>query len=168
MAELTEIPLELQLKEANRRIKLHQSKGCKFQQFLSPMFLQHFSAIMDNQISVSWDTITGIYDRMPFFPIMLIDTEILDDWFMYPSVWEVSPNLQHMQHVLAMTRYMLPSPYKGQTCHHVQGIICLHSGSSGMHKPVQCPDIHEERQGRLRGPSGNTRQPKVLSPAAEG
>ena len=114
MAELREIPLELQLKEANRRIKLHQSKGCKFQQFLSPMFLRHFPAIMDNQISVSWDTITGIYDRMPFFPITLIDTEILDDWFMHPSVWEVSPNLQHTQRVLAMTCYTLPSPYKGQ------------------------------------------------------
>ena len=114
MAELTEIPLELQLKEANRQIKLHQSKGCKFQQFLSPMFLQHFPAIMDNQISVSWDTVTGIYDRMPFFLITLLDTEILDNWFMHPSVWEVSPNLQHTQRVLAMTRYTLPSPYKGQ------------------------------------------------------
>ena len=114
MAELTEIPLELQLKEANCRIKLHQSTGHKFQQFLSPMFLRHFPAIMDNEISVNWDTITGIYDRTPFFPIMLIDTEILDAWFAHPSVWEVLPNLQHSRRVLAMARYMLPSPYKGQ------------------------------------------------------
>ena len=31
---------------------------------------------MDNKISVNWDTITGIYDRMPFFPITLIDRDI--------------------------------------------------------------------------------------------
>ena len=86
MVELTEIPLELQLKEANRQIKLHQSKGHKFQQFLSPMFLRRFPAIMDNQISVDWNTITGVYDRMPFFPITLIDAEILDDWFYHPSM----------------------------------------------------------------------------------
>ena len=114
MAELTQIPLELQLKEANRQIKLHQSKGRKFQQFLSPMFLRRFPAIMDNQISVNWNTISGVYDRTPFFPITLIDTEILDDWFLHPSVWDVSPNLQHTRHVLAMIRYTLPSPYKGQ------------------------------------------------------
>ena len=114
MAELMEIPLELQLKEANHQIKLHQSTGHKFQQFLSPMFLQRFSAIMDNEISVNWDTIMGIYDRMPFFPIMLIDTEILDDWFAHPSMWEVLPNLQHSRCMLAMARYTLPSPYKGQ------------------------------------------------------
>ena len=41
-----EIPLELQLKEANRRIKMHLSKGRKFQQFLSPMFLWHFPRFM--------------------------------------------------------------------------------------------------------------------------
>ena len=114
MAELPEIPLELQLREANRRIKVHQSKGCKFPQFLSPMFLQRFPAIMDNQISVNWDTITGIYDRTPFFPITLIDMEILDDWFAHPSVWEVVSSLQHSRHVLAMVRYTLPSSYKGQ------------------------------------------------------
>ena len=68
MAELAEIPLELQLREANRHIKMHQSKGRKFAEFLSPMFLRRFPAIMDNQISVNWDTIMGVYDRMPFFP----------------------------------------------------------------------------------------------------
>ena len=33
---------------------------------------------MDNQISVEWDTITGVFDRSPVFPIMLIDAEILE------------------------------------------------------------------------------------------
>ena len=86
MVELTEIPLELQLKEANRRIKIHLSKGRKFQQFLSPMFLRRFPAIMENHISVDWNTISGIYDRTPTLPITLIDTEILDDWFNHPQV----------------------------------------------------------------------------------
>ena len=114
MAELTEIPLELQLKEANRQIKMHLSKGHKFQQFLSPMFLRCFPAIMENQISVDWNTVSGIYDRMPTLPITLIDTEILDDWFACPSVWDVSSNLQHAWHVLALVHYTLPTPYKGQ------------------------------------------------------
>ena len=114
MAELTEILLELQLKEANRQIKLHVSKGWKYQQFLSPMFLRRFPAIMENQISVDWNTITGIYDRMPTLPITLIDTEILDDWAAHPSVWEVPSNQQHIQRVLAMVQYMLPVQHKGQ------------------------------------------------------
>ena len=114
MVELTEIPLELQLKEANCRIKMHLSKGCKFQQFLSPMFLQCFPAIMENHISIDWNTISGIYNRTPTLPITLIDTEILDDWFSHPQVWDVSRNLQHARHVFALVRYMLPTPYKGQ------------------------------------------------------
>ena len=114
MAELTEIPLELQLKEAHRRIKMHLSKGHKYQQFLSPMFLWHFPAIMENQISVDWNTISGVYDRMPILPITLIDTEILDDWFTHPSVWDVLSNLQQARHVLALIHYTLPTPYKGQ------------------------------------------------------
>ena len=114
MAELTEIPLELQLKEANHRIKMHLSKGHKFQQFLSPMFLRRFPTIMENQISVDWNTVLGVYDRTPMLPITLIDTEILDDWFTRPSVWDMSSNLQHAQHVLAFIHYMLPTPYKGQ------------------------------------------------------
>ena len=96
MAELTEIPLELQLKEANRRIKMHLGKGRKFQQFLSLMFLRCFPAIMENHISMDWNTVSGVYDRMPTLPITLIDTEILDNWFAHPSVWDVSPNLQHL------------------------------------------------------------------------
>ena len=115
MAELTEIPLELQLKEANRRIKMHLSKGHKFQQFLSPMFLRHFPAIMENQISVDWNTVSGIYDRMPMLPITLIDMEILDDWFTHPSVWDMLSNLQHARHMLAFIRYTLPTPCKGQS-----------------------------------------------------
>ena len=109
-----EIPLELQLKEANRRIKMHLSKGHKFQQFLSPMFLWYFPAIMENHISIDWNTISGVYNRMPTLPITLIGTEILDDWFTHPSVWDVSSNLQHARCVLALIRYMLPTPYKGQ------------------------------------------------------
>ena len=110
MAELTEIPLELQLKEANRHIKIHLSKGHKFQQFLSPMFLRRFPAIMENHISVDWNTISGIYDRTPTLPITLIDTEILDDWFNHPQVWDVSCDLQHARHVLALVRHTLPTP----------------------------------------------------------
>ena len=114
MAELTEIPLKLQLKEANHWIKMHLSKGRKFQQFLLPMFLQHFPVIMENHISVDWNTISGVYDRMPTLPITLIDTEILDDWFTHPSVWDVLSSLQHAQRVLALVHYMLLTPYKGQ------------------------------------------------------
>ena len=109
MAELTEIPLKLQLKEANRQIKMHLSKGRKFLQFLSPMFLQRFLAIMENHISIDWNTISGVYDRMPTLPITLIDTEILDDWFARPQVWDVLCDLQHARHVLALICYMLPT-----------------------------------------------------------
>ena len=91
MVELQEIPLELQLCEANRQITTHLSKGRKHTEFLSPMFLRRFPAIMDNHLTMNWDTISGIYDRMPFFPVTLIDTEILDDWCAHPSVWEVPP-----------------------------------------------------------------------------
>ena len=93
--------IELQLKEANRQFKMHLSKGHKFQQFLSPMSLQRFPAIMENQISVDWNTVSGVYDRTPMLPITLIDTEILDDCFARPSVWDVSSNLQHAWRVLA-------------------------------------------------------------------
>ena len=114
MAELTEIPLELQLKEANHHIKMHLSKERKFQQFLSPMFLRCFPAIMENHISVDWNTISGIYDRTPTLPITLIDMEILDNWFNHPQVWDVSRDLQHARRMLALVHYMLPTPYKGQ------------------------------------------------------
>ena len=113
MAELTEIPLELQLKEANRRIKMHLSKGRKFHQFLWPMFLWRFPAIMENHISIDWNTISGVYDRTPTLPITLIDTEILDDWLTHPSVWDMS-SLQHTRRLLALVHYTLPTPYKGQ------------------------------------------------------
>ena len=78
------------------------------------MFLRRFPAIMENQLSIDWDTISGVYDRTPFFPITLIDTEILDNWAAHPSVWEVEPNRQHSRHVLTMVRYTLPARYKGQ------------------------------------------------------
>ena len=85
-----------------------------YAQFLSPIFLQRFPAIMDNQISVDWNTITGVFDRAPLFPIILIDAEILDQWCFHPSVWEVAGSLQHSQHVLAMVRYTLPCTHKGK------------------------------------------------------
>ena len=69
---------------------------------------------MDNQLSIDCDTISGVYNRMPFFPITLIDTEILDDWATHPSVWEVEPRKQHSRCVLAMVHSTLPACYKGQ------------------------------------------------------
>ena len=114
MAELTEIPLELQLKEENRQIKLHLNKGRKYQQCLLPMFLRQFPAIMKNQISVDWNTVTGVYDRTPTLPITLIDTKILDNWFAHPTVWEVPTNQQHVRRMLAMVCYTLPVQHKGQ------------------------------------------------------
>ena len=78
------------------------------------MFLRRFPHSMENQLSIDWDTILGVYDRTPFFPITLIDTEILDDWAAHPSVWEVKPKRQHSQCVLTMVRYTLPAHYKGQ------------------------------------------------------
>ena len=93
---------------------MHLSKGRKFQQFLSPMFLRHFPAIMENHISVDWNTILGVYDRMSTLPITLIDTEILDDWFAHPQVWDLSCDLQHTQYVLALICYTPLTPYKGQ------------------------------------------------------
>ena len=89
---------------------MHLSKGHKYQQFLS----WRFPAIMENQISVDWNGILGIYDRTPTLPITLIDTEILDDWFAHPSVWEVPSNQQHIRCMLAMVRYTLLVPHKGQ------------------------------------------------------
>ena len=69
---------------------------------------------MDNQLSIDWDTISGIYDRTPFFPITLIDTEILDNWAAYPSVWEVELKKWHPWCVLAMVHYTLLARYRGQ------------------------------------------------------
>ena len=114
MAKLLEILLDLQLQEAHRCIQAHRDKGCKFPKFLSAMFLRRFPAIMENQLSINWDTISGVYDRTPFFPITLIDMEILGDWAAHPSVWEVEPKRQHSRRVLAMVHYTLPARYKGQ------------------------------------------------------
>ena len=69
---------------------------------------------MDNQISVDWDTITGAYDWVPLFPIMLIDTKVLDYWCTHPTVWEVACNLQHSQQVLAIVRHTLCEGNKGK------------------------------------------------------
>ena len=78
------------------------------------MFLRRFPVIMDNHLSVNWDTISGVYDRTPVFPITLIDTKILDDWCAHPSVWEAPPKQQHSQCVLTMIRHTLPTSHKGQ------------------------------------------------------
>ena len=69
---------------------------------------------MDNQISVDWDTIMGTYDRAPLFPIMLIDTKVLDYWCTHPNVWEVARNLQHSRWVLAIVCHTLPEGNKGR------------------------------------------------------
>ena len=114
MVDFVEIPLELQLWEVHCRIRGHVGKGRKYPQFLSPMFLQRFPAIMDNQISVDWDNITGTYDRAPLFPITLIDTKVLDYWCAHPTVWEVVHNLQHSWWVLAIVCHTLPEGNKGQ------------------------------------------------------
>ena len=114
MADFLEIPLELQLREAHRRIQSHLGKGHKYTQFLSPMFLWWFPAIMDNQISVDWDCTTGVFNRVPIFPITLIDAEILDYWCTHPTVWEVARHMQHSRHVLAMVCYTLVSGPKGK------------------------------------------------------
>ena len=114
MVDFTEIPLELQLQEVNRCIQDHLSKGGKYAQFLSPMFLRRFPVIMDNQILVDWDTIMGVFDRVPLFPITLIDAEILNHWHAHTSVWEVAHNMQHSRHVLAMVCHTLPAGNKGK------------------------------------------------------
>ena len=113
MVDFSEIPLELQLQEVHRHIQGQVGKGCKYPQFLSPMFLQWFPVIMDNKILVDWDTIMGAYDQVPLFPIMLIDTEVLNYWCTHPTVWEVACNLQHSQQVLAIVHHTLPEGNKG-------------------------------------------------------
>ena len=114
MVDFAEVPLELQLQEVHHRIQSHVGKGCKYPQFLSPMFLRCFPAIMDNQILVDWDSITGAYDQVPLFPITLIDTEVLNYWCAYPTVWEVVHNLQHFRQVLAIVHRTLPEGNKGK------------------------------------------------------
>ena len=78
------------------------------------MFLQRFPVIMDNQILVDWDTVTGAYDWVPLFPITLIDTEILDHWCAHPTVWEMARNMQHSRQVLAIVRHTIPEGPKGK------------------------------------------------------
>ena len=65
-------------------------------------------------MSVDWDTITGAYDRAPLFPIMLIDTKVLNYWCAHPTVWEVVHNLQHSQQVLTIVCHTLPEGNKGK------------------------------------------------------
>ena len=114
MVDNTEILLELQLREAHRHIQSHVGKGCKYPQFLSPMFLRHFPAIMDNQILVDWDTVTDTYNWVPLFPITLIDTKILDHWCAHPAVWEVVRNMQHSRWVLVIVHCTIPEGPNGK------------------------------------------------------
>ena len=107
-----EIPLELQLREANCHIQSHLGKGWKYTQFLLPMFLRWFPTIIDNQISVEWDSITGVFSRSPAFPITLIDGEILDHWHTHPSVWQVERGQQHSWRILAMVHHTLAVSHK--------------------------------------------------------
>ena len=67
---------------------------------------------MDNQISMQWYSITGIFNRVPIFPITLIDVEILNNWHANPSVWEVERSQQHSWCVLAMVHYTLVASHK--------------------------------------------------------
>ena len=114
MVDYTEIPLELQLREAHHCIQSHAGKGCKYPQFLLSIFLRRFPAIMDNQIWVDWDTVMGTYDWAPLFPITLIDTKILNHWCAHPTVWEVARNMQHSRQVLAMVHRTMPEGPKGK------------------------------------------------------
>ena len=114
MVDFSEIPLKLQLREAHYCLQAHLSKGHKYAQFLSLMFLRRFPAIMDNQILVNWDTIRGVFNWVPLFPITLIDAEILDHWYAHPGVLEVAHNLQHSQHVLVMVHHSLSAGNKGK------------------------------------------------------
>ena len=114
MVDFVEVLLKLQLREAHRHIRNHVSKGRKYPQFLLPMFLRCFPVIMDNQISVDWNTITGAYDWVPLFLITLIDTEVLDYWCAHPTVLEVVRNLQHSWQVLAIVCCTLPEGNKGR------------------------------------------------------
>ena len=41
---------------------------------------------MDNQISVEWETITGVFDRSPVFPIMLKYWNTREDWMLLVSI----------------------------------------------------------------------------------
>ena len=147
---------------------MHLSKGQKYQWFLSPMFLRPFPAIMGNQITVDWNTISGIYNRTPILPITLIDTEILDDWFAHPSVWDVPSDLQHARCVLAPFPLYAADPIQGSTCHSVWGILCLYSHLPSTHEPVQWPDVPEEHQGRLRSPGSGASQANISSSTMEG
>ena len=117
---------------------------------------------MENQLSIDWDTISGIYDRTPFFRITLIDTEILDDWAAHPSIWEVEPKRRHSRHVLTMVRYTLPAHYKGQVAVGVQGIVCSDSIPSGAYQPERCLVILEVCEGGLCGPSVHALEADIL------
>ena len=149
MVDFSETPLELQLREVHCHIQGHVGKGCKYLQFLSPMFLRRFPVIMDNQISVDCDTVTGAYDRAPLFPITLIDTEVLDYWCTHPTVREVACNLQHSQWVLAIVCDTLPEGNKGKPAVIFGASLVYILALSGTNQPERCPVLLEVCQERL-------------------
>ena len=114
MVNYSEIPLDLQLKEAHHQIAGYKVKGQCPAQFLSPIFLQQFPAIMDNQILVEWDGITGLFERLGTIPITLIDSDILNEWRANLSMWEVDRSLQHSWCTLAMVCHTLVVSHKGK------------------------------------------------------
>ena len=123
---------------------------------------------MDNQLSIDLDTILGIYDRMPFFLITLIDMEILDDWAAHPSVWgggtkEAAPLV--CAHYGALHNAGL---LQGPGCHCVQGIICPDSITSGAHQPERCPVVLEVCDRGLCGLSIHALVADVLSSTTGG
>ena len=65
--------------------------------------------MMDSHLSMEWDTILGVFDRMPSFPVTLIDNEVLDEWGAHPTIWEAQPKQWHAWRVLAMVCYTLPT-----------------------------------------------------------
>ena len=124
---------------------------------------------MDNQISVDWDCIMSVFNRVPIFPITLIDAEILDYWCTHPTMWEVACNMQHSRHILAMVRYTLASGLKGKPAviygHHLFIYIPDPSGADQLD---QCPVLLEALQGGLCHPSIYAHKANVLSSTPEG
>ena len=168
MAELTEIPLELQLKEANRQIKMHLSKGRKFQQFLSPMFLRRFSS---NHGKSHIRRLEHYFGRLwqDAHPSNHPDWYGNIGWLVRPpsSVGRVTRPATRSARVGPRPLYTT-DPVQGSTCHSVWGVLHPHSRLPSTHEPARRPDIPEEHQGRLRSPGSDAISANILSPTTEG
>ena len=163
MVDFSEILLELQLREVHCHIQGHVGKGLKYPQFLSPMFLRWFPAIMDNQILVDWDTITGAYNWAPLFPITLIDTEVLNYWCTHPTVWEVVHNLQHSQQVLAIVCRTLPEGNKGKPVVVFGALLVYIPASQARTNLSDALSYLKRAKGRLRHLSFDTHEADIFS-----